>query len=76
MPNVANSNLLEAKEAYTTVLEMARLLGLDLDHETLTICIRLCEAGVNPQSLANLLQFLRAEVDNVSNKINENVKNI
>ena len=32
-----------------------------LDGETLSRCVRLCENGVNPESLANVIRELRRE---------------
>lgn len=75
MPNVANANMTQVKEAYITLLDISRILGTDLDPETLRICVRLCEAGVNPQSLANVLQALQTEVENVSNQAEDNNEN-
>lgn len=75
MPNVANTNMTQAKEAYVTLLDMSRLLDTELDQETLTICVRLCEAGVNPQSLANVLQVLRTEVKKAKNPVEHNNDN-
>lgn len=75
MPNVANATVYEAKETYATLLDISQLLGADLDPEVLTICVRLCEAGVNSQSLAQILQLLRSEVANVNNQIVDNNEN-
>lgn len=49
----------DAKETTQTLKEMANLLGVDLDMETLAICIRLCEAGVDPQILAVIVNKLQ-----------------
>lgn len=65
----------QAKEAYMTLLDISQLLGTELDPETLTICVRLCEAGVNPQSLANVLQVIRSEVENVNGQIEDSTVN-
>jgi len=66
MPNVANSQITEAREVFQTLLEMSRLLCTGLDPETLTICVRLCEAGVNPEALATIVREMRKEVGSAS----------
>ena len=37
------------------------MLETGLDSETLAICIKLCENGVNPEALAMVIQELRRE---------------
>ncbi|KAL1237051.1 Mitotic-spindle organizing protein [Trichinella pseudospiralis] len=41
---------------------IAKLLKVDLDRESLAICVRLIEAGVDPERLAIIV----CEVDNLS----------
>jgi len=50
-----------ARESVDTLMEISNLLNTGLDSETLTICIKLCEAGVNPEALASVLKELRRE---------------
>ena len=42
-------------------MEISKLLNTGLDMETLTVCVRLCENGVNPEALALVIQELRRE---------------
>ncbi|PSN56933.1 Mitotic-spindle organizing protein 1 [Blattella germanica] len=63
MADAGNSKILEAREAYHTLLEISRLLNTGLDPETLTICIQLCENGVNPEALATVVKEVRREVE-------------
>ena len=42
-------------------METSKLLNTGLDAETLAICVRLCEKGVNPEALAMVIQELRRE---------------
>lgn len=72
MTNVVNSQITEAREVFQTLLEMSRLLCTGLDPETLTICVRLCEAGVNPEALATIVQELRQEVAHTNENITDN----
>ncbi|KAF2903858.1 hypothetical protein ILUMI_02317 [Ignelater luminosus] len=65
MPHVSDAQISEAREVFQTLLEMSSLLCTGLDPETLTICVRLCEAGVNPEALATVVRELRKEVSNI-----------
>ena len=42
-------------------MEISKLLNTGLDAETLAVCVRLCENGVNPDALAMAIQELRRE---------------
>uniref|UniRef100_A0A8C4Q7R5 Mitotic spindle organizing protein 1 n=1 Tax=Eptatretus burgeri TaxID=7764 RepID=A0A8C4Q7R5_EPTBU len=44
------------------VRPISGLLNTGLDMETLCICVRLCEQGVNPEALANVIKQLRKEM--------------
>ena len=43
------------------LLEISNLLNTGLDSETLSICVKLCEAGVNPEALAAVIKELKRE---------------
>ena len=56
------------------LLDISKLLNTGLDAESLSICVRLCESGVNPEALANVIRELRREsaalkVTNVSLRV-------
>jgi mitotic-spindle organizing protein 1 len=51
----------EAREAFEVVKEISKLLNTGLNDDTLRVCIQLCEAGVNPEALATVIQELRRE---------------
>lgn len=53
--------MLEAKEVFGLLQELARLMNTGLDDETLAICVRLCEDGANPEALASVIMDLRRE---------------
>uniref|UniRef100_A0A0B7ALC5 Mitotic-spindle organizing protein 1 n=1 Tax=Arion vulgaris TaxID=1028688 RepID=A0A0B7ALC5_9EUPU len=57
--SVAASNTLDI------LMEVSRLLNTGLDEETMAICLRLCENGVNPEALAEVIQELRRESANI-----------
>ena len=50
-----------AKETLHTLLEMSKLLNTGLEADTLALCIRLIENGVNPEALAFAIRELRLE---------------
>ncbi|RIA92925.1 mitotic-spindle organizing gamma-tubulin ring associated-domain-containing protein [Glomus cerebriforme] len=56
----------EAIETLDILHEISTLLNTGLDRDTLSICLNLCENGVNPEALAAVIKELRRE--NVSLK--------
>lgn len=48
-----------AKETLDILMEISSLLNTGLDSDTLAICVRLCESGINPEALALVIQELR-----------------
>uniref|UniRef100_A0A8C5LZ59 Mitotic spindle organizing protein 1 n=1 Tax=Leptobrachium leishanense TaxID=445787 RepID=A0A8C5LZ59_9ANUR len=48
---------------YNLLLEISRLLNTGLDMETLSICVRLCEQGINPEALSSVIKELRRATD-------------
>ena len=49
------------REALDTLTEISNILNTGLDSETIAICMKLCEAGVNPEALARVIKELRRE---------------
>ena len=74
MPKTANTQRLEAKETYLNLIELSKLLNTGLDSETLMICVRLCEAGVNPETLANVIQDLEKMASSNKDQVNQNAR--
>lgn len=62
--NDENAKREESREAIRIIAEMSRILNVGLDPEALGLCIRLCEAGANPNHLANLMKGWRQERSN------------
>ncbi|XP_076046991.1 mitotic-spindle organizing protein 1-like isoform X4 [Oratosquilla oratoria] len=58
----AKGSGMTAKETFQTLMEMSKLLNTGLDETTLALCVRLCECGANPESLAKVIVELRREV--------------
>jgi len=62
MDSSRNNQIKDAQSTLATIQEMSQLLNTGLNTEALTICVRLCEAGINPEVLAALVQELQKEV--------------
>ncbi|XP_046294492.1 mitotic-spindle organizing protein 1-like [Marmota monax] len=54
----AATNLNAEKETMDVLLEISRILNTGLDMETLSICVRLCEQGINPEALSSVIKEL------------------
>nr|XP_058911258.1 mitotic-spindle organizing protein 1-like [Kogia breviceps] len=56
----AAANLNAVRETMEkSLLEISRILNTGLDMETLFICVRLCEQGINPEALSSVIKELR-----------------
>lgn len=74
MQTIPNSEK-EARETLRILLEFSHLMSLDMDPEVLTLCVRLCEEGVNPESLAIVVKELHKQVENINQKSNNCLPN-
>ncbi|XP_054935301.1 mitotic-spindle organizing protein 1-like [Physeter macrocephalus] len=55
----AAANLNAVRETMEkSLLEISRILNTGLDMETLSICVRLCEQGINPEALSSVIKEL------------------
>uniref|UniRef100_A0A674MQE0 Mitotic spindle organizing protein 1 n=1 Tax=Takifugu rubripes TaxID=31033 RepID=A0A674MQE0_TAKRU len=59
MASAANANMNAVRETMDVLLEISRLLNTGLDMESLSICVRLCEQGINPEALSAVIKELR-----------------
>ncbi|KAI0013262.1 mitotic-spindle organizing protein associated with a ring of gamma-tubulin 1 [Xylariaceae sp. FL0662B] len=50
-----------ARQAVDILHEISTILNCHLNRQTLSICVYLIENGVNPEALANVVQYLRKE---------------
>lgn len=73
MASAANANLNAVRETMDVLLEISRLLNTGLDMESLSICVRLCEQGINPEALSTVIKELRKASDSL--KTSENCTN-
>ncbi|NP_001187903.1 mitotic-spindle organizing protein 1 [Ictalurus punctatus] len=63
MASAANTNMNSVRETMDVLLEISRLLNTGLDMESLSICVRLCEQGINPEALSSVIKELRRATD-------------
>lgn len=69
MTSEKNAQIGQAREAFQTLYQISQLLNTGLDQESLSICIRLCELGVDPEVLAHVIKEIRKMGENtVQNK--------
>ncbi|XP_005097272.1 mitotic-spindle organizing protein 1 [Aplysia californica] len=61
MGSTSKSKSPAAAETMEILMEISQLLNTGLDEETMALCLRLCENGVNPQALAQVIRELRRE---------------
>lgn len=59
--SIDRNKTIAARETLDSLMEISNLLNTGLDAETLAICVKLCEAGVNPEALAAVVKELRRE---------------
>ncbi|XP_036420767.1 mitotic-spindle organizing protein 1 [Colossoma macropomum] len=70
MASAASTNMNAVRETMDVLLEISRLLNTGLDMESLSICVRLCEQGINPEALSSVIKELRRASDSL--KVAEN----
>lgn len=73
MASAANANVNAVRETMDVLLEISRLLNTGLDMESLSICVRLCEQGINPEALSAVIKELRKASETL--KASENCTN-
>lgn len=64
------SQIRNSQELRGNLLNISNILNTGLTAEVLDICIQLCEAGVHPQALANVIQQIRRETEQVQGNQN------
>ncbi|KAJ3037117.1 hypothetical protein HDV00_002062 [Rhizophlyctis rosea] len=53
--------LAKTRETLDILHEISLILNTGLDRETLSLCVSLCESGVNPEALAAVVKELKRE---------------
>uniref|UniRef100_A0A6V7M0D7 Mitotic-spindle organizing protein 1 n=1 Tax=Bracon brevicornis TaxID=1563983 RepID=A0A6V7M0D7_9HYME len=62
MPEPVYHQVNAARKTFKMLYEISEMLNTNLDPATLSICVRLCENGVNPQALATVIKELQREI--------------
>ena len=66
------SSVMDGVSKEDLLFEISTLLNTGLDRETLSILIRLCEAGVNPEALAVVVENLRGKANELEAQVVQN----
>ncbi|KAH9495880.1 Mitotic-spindle organizing protein 1 [Bulinus truncatus] len=61
MTSDAKSKMPATAETMDILMEISRMLNTGLDEETLVLCLRLCENGINPEALSEVIRELKRE---------------
>lgn len=56
----------DAMEAMQVVEEIAKLMNAGLDKETLSLCVRLIENGINPSTLAHAILSIQRDASRLN----------
>ncbi len=55
------TKIAQAQDTMETLMQISELLNTGLDADTLAVCVKLCESGVNPSALAQVIRDLKRE---------------
>lgn len=58
--------LQQSQKIRKNIQNISQLLNTGLSSETLDICIKLCEAGVHPQALADVINAVQQEMEELN----------
>lgn len=58
--------LQQSQKIRKNIQNISQLLNTGLSTETLDICIKLCEAGVHPQALADVINAVQQEMEELN----------
>lgn len=58
--------LQQSQRVRMNIQNISQLLNTGLSTETLDICIKLCEAGVHPQALADIINSVQREMEELN----------
>lgn len=53
------------------LLEISKILDANLDAETLSVCIQLCELGINPEALATVIKEIQTQASQLHTQNNQ-----
>lgn len=58
----------QSQELRTYLKNISKMLNTQLTDEQLEICIQMCESGVNPEALAEIVKQIREQVAQLKEK--------
>lgn len=61
-PDGNQGKLCDSQEMRSVISKLSEMLNTGLTEEQLQICIQLCEAGVNPSAVAEVVRQIRSQV--------------
>lgn len=64
----AQFKIQQSQELRTHLMNVSNMLNTGLSEEQLAICVQLCESGVNPQALAEIVKQIRSQVEKLKEK--------
>lgn len=67
-PDSVQAKIAESQELRTMISNLSKMLNTGLTAEQLEICMQLCEAGVNPTALSEIVKQIRTEVAELKEK--------
>ncbi len=71
--NSTSSSILSAQDTFSTLTQLSNLLNTDLDRDSLALCVRLCEAGANPEALASVVREVKKQSQAVKQQVQKNI---
>ena len=66
----SESDFNSAAGAMDVLMQISNILNTGLDAETLSICVELCEMGINPEAIATVIKEIRLQTANLQNEQN------
>lgn len=60
------SQIRNSQELMMNLNQLSNILNTGLTQDQLEICIQLCESGVHPTALANIIQQIRREMSQIT----------
>lgn len=59
------TSIISDKGAFNALYNISQILNTGLTKEELILCVQLCEKGINPNMLADIVREMKKEVKNL-----------
>lgn len=69
-----SKSILAARNAFNALYNISQILNTGLSKEELMICVRLCEKGINPSMLANIITTMKNEMKSFNERTLKDIK--